>query len=423
MRKKELEKVETNTRDDKLQKIIKIEAQLSEIQDVDVLLERILTETRQIVNADAGSIYVLEGKNLKIKYGQNDTHLKELPPGTKLPYTSFSFPVNEKSICGYVASTKNALNINDVYRISDKKPYKFNKNTDLTTDYRTKSMYTLPLKMANGNLLGVLQIINRKNEEGNVIPFDNESILLISHFASSAVQALQHAYLTSNMVKRMLKMTEFRDPKETYPHVERVSSYSLEIYDRWAFNHNIPEAEMHRYRDTLKIAAKFHDIGKVGISDVILKKTFPRFTDEERNIMKGHTCIGAQLFYPTENFLDEMSIEIALHHHDRWDGGENGYPGAINIFDFDIKDGTLPKFVPLKGKDIPLSARIVAVADVFDALSNKRCYKDAWSMEDSFTEIQNSAGTHFDPEVVLAFMQVKDRICSIKLAYPDEEDS
>lgn len=407
--------------DDKLQKIIEIERQLSEIQDVDVLLERILTETRKIVNADAGSIYVLDGKNLKIKYGQNDTHLKELPPGTKLPYTSFSFPINEKSICGYVASTKNALNIKDVYRISETKPYKFNKNTDLTTDYRTKSMYTLPLKMASGKLLGVLQIINRKDSDGNVIPFDDESILLITHFSSSAVQALQHAYLTSNMVKRMLKMAEFRDPKETYPHIERVSSYSLEIYDRWAFNHNIPEAEMHRYRDNLKIAAKFHDVGKVGISDMILKKAFPRFTEAERNIMKGHTCIGAQLFYPPESFLDEMSIEIALHHHDRWDGSAEGYPGAINAFDFDIKDGILPQFVSLKGKDIPLSARIVAVADVFDALSNRRCYKDAWSIDDSFTEIQNGAGSHFDPEVVLAFMQVKDRICSIKLAYPDED--
>lgn len=420
MKKKESCNLEQN-HDDKLQKIIEIERQLSEIQDVDVLLERILTETRKIVNADAGSIYVLDGKNLKIKYGQNDTHLKELPPGTKLPYTSFSFPINEKSICGYVASTKKALNINDVYRISDSKPYKFNKNTDLTTDYRTKSMYTLPLKMANGKLLGVLQIINRKDSKGNVISFDEESILLITHFSSSAVQALQHAYLTSNMVKRMLKMAEFRDPKETYPHIERVSSYSLEIYDRWAFNHNIPEAEIHRYRDTLKIAAKFHDVGKVGISDTILKKAFPRFSEAERNIMKGHTCIGAQLFYPPESFLDEMSIEIALHHHDRWDGSSEGYPGAINASDFDIKDGILPEFVSLKGKDIPLSARIVAVADVFDALSNRRCYKDAWSIDDSFTEIQNGAGSHFDPEIVLAFMQVRDRICSIKLAYPDED--
>ena len=147
----------------KLEKIIKIEKQLGEIQDVDVLLEKILTETRKIVNADAGSIYVIEGNKLKIKYGQNDTHLKELAPGEKLPYTCFSFPINENQICGYVASTKEPLNIKDVYRIPDTKPYKFNKNTDLTTDYRTKSMYTLPLKMANGKLLGVLQIINAKD--------------------------------------------------------------------------------------------------------------------------------------------------------------------------------------------------------------------------------------------------------------------
>lgn len=408
--------------EDRLQHIIEIERELGEIQDVDVLLERILTETRRIVNADAGSIYVVEGDKLKIKYGQNDTHLKELAPGEKLPYTSFSFPINEKQICGYVALSGVPLNIKDCYQIPETKPYKFNKNSDFTTDYRTKSMYTLPLKMANGKLLGVLQIINAKDEDGNVIDFDEDAEMLIAHFASSAVQALQHAYLTANMVKRMLKMSEFRDPKETYPHIERVSAYSLEIYDRWAFNHNIPEAEIHRYRDNLKIAAKFHDVGKVGISDVILKKAFPRFTDEERNIMKGHTCIGAQLFEPPESLLDVMSQEVALHHHDRWDGGTTGYPGKISLSDFSIRDGVVPVTEPLSGKDIPLSARIVAVADVFDALSHKRCYKEAWSIEDAFSEILDNSGTQFDPEVVLAFMQVKDRICSIQMAYPDEPE-
>ena len=407
---------------DKLQQIIEIERKLGEIQDVDVLLERILTETRRIVNADAGSIYVVEGNRLRIKYGQNDTQLKELAPGEKLPYVNFSFAIDEKSICGYVAYSGKSLNIKDAYKISSDKPYKFSKNTDLTTNYRTKSIFTIPLKMANGNLLGVLQIINAKDENGTVIYFSDEDELLITHFASSAVQALQHAYLTSNMVKRMLKMAEFRDPKETYLHVERVSAYSLEIYDRWAFNHNVPMEEMHRYRDTLKIAAKFHDVGKVGISDVILKKVFPRFTDEERNIMKGHTCIGAQLFEPPESFLDQMSQDVALHHHDRWDGDETGYPGNIKLKDFSIKTGLIPEFVPLSGKDIPLAARIVAVADVFDALSHKRCYKDAWTIDDAFAEIQNSAGTHFDPEVVLAFMQIRDRICSIQMAYPDEPD-
>ena len=407
--------------EDKLQKIMEIERQLNEIQDVDVLLERILTETRRIVNADAGSIYVVEEDRIKIKYGQNDTHLKELAPGEKLPYSCFSFPINEKQICGYVASTGKSVNIKDCYEIPESEPYRFNKNTDIMTNYRTKSMYTFPLKNANGQILGVLQIINKLDENGTVVDFDAEDELFIGHFAVSAVQALQHAYLTSNMVKRMLKMAEFRDPKETYPHVERVSSFAMEIYDRWAFNHNVPQAEVQKYRDNLKIAAKFHDVGKVGISDVILKKTFPRFTEEERNIMKGHTCIGAQLFEPVESSLDVMAQEIALHHHDRWDGGESGYPGNIKLSDFSIRDGVVPKAEPLKGKDIPLSARIVAVADVFDALSHKRCYKESWSIEDSFEEIQNSAGSHFDPEIVYAFMQIKDRICAIQMAFPDEE--
>ena len=407
--------------EDKLQKIMEIERQLNEIQDVDVLLERILTETRHIVNADAGSIYVVEEDRIKIKYGQNDTHLKELAPGEKLPYSCFSFPINEKQICGYVASTGKSVNIEDCYEIPESEPYKFNKNSDIMTNYRTKSMYTFPLKNANGTILGVLQIINKLDENGQVISFDEEDELFIGHFAVSAVQALGHAYLTSNMVKRMLKMAEFRDPKETYPHVERVSSFAMEIYDRWAFNHNVPQAEVQKYRDNLKIAAKFHDVGKVGISDVILKKTFPRFTEEERNIMKGHTCIGAQLFEPIESSLDVMAQEIALHHHDRWDGGENGYPGNVKLEDFSIRDGVVPKAEPLAGKDIPLSARIVAVADVFDALSHKRCYKESWSMDDSFEEIQNSAGSHFDPEVVYAFMQIKDRICAIQMAFPDED--
>ena len=311
------------------------------------------------------------------------------------------------------------MNIEDAYSIPEDAPYHFNKESDITTDYRTRSIYTFPLKMKGGTLLGVIQIINAMDENGNIISFSDEAELLIAHFASNAVQALQRAYLTSSMVKRMLKMAEFRDPKETYPHVERVSSFALEIYDRYAFNHGIDAETQEKYRDLLKIGAKFHDVGKVGISDVILKKVFPRFSEEERSIMKGHTCIGAQLFEPPESELDVVCQDIALHHHDRWDGGATGYPGKVNLSDFSIKDGIVPVTEPLSGTEIPLAARIVAVADVFDALSHKRCYKDSWSIESSFKEISNSSGSHFDPEVVEAFMQIKDRICSILDAIPD----
>lgn len=411
-------------KENKLQKIIELELQLDEIKDVDVLLERILTESRNIVNADAGSIYVKEGERLKIKYAQNDTQLNDLPPGEKLPYLFFSFPINKTSIAGYVASTKETLIIEDAYNIPAEKPYKFNRQTDLTTNYRTKSIYTFPLVMNNGVLLGVLQIINKLDDSGCVVKFTKEDGTYLQHFALSAVRALQHAYNTRENHRKMLKMSEFRDPKETYLHTERVSSISLEIYDRWAFDKNIPENIRHTYRDNLKIAAKFHDIGKVGISDLILKKP-GRFDDYERRIIKGHTCIGAQLFEPAETEVDIMCRDVALCHHERFDGGEAGYPGKKYVdggfadfqIGFPVEDST-----PLKGEEIPLSARIVAVADVFDALSHKRCYKEAWSLDDAFAEIQNCSGTQFDPEIVLAFMKVRERVEQILINYRDDEE-
>lgn len=412
-------------REEKLAYVVDLEERLDEIQDVDVLLERILTESRKIVNADAGSIYIVDNHNLKIKYAQNDTQLRELPPGEKLPYLFFSFPISTSSIAGYVAATKSPLIIDDAYDIPSDKPYKFNKQTDLTTSYRTKSIYTLPLIMNNGILLGVLQIINKLDEKGRVISFTEDDKRFLKHFALSSVRALQHANITKENHRKLLKAAEFRDPKETFLHVERVSSISLEIYDRWAFEKNIPEEERHHYRDNLKIAAKFHDIGKIGISDVVLKKP-ARFNDEERAIMKGHTCIGAQFFEPVDadTEVDKMAREVALCHHERWDGAEAGYPGKTYLEGgyktFPIGDPVVDS-VHLKGEEIPLAARIVAVADVFDALSHKRCYKEAWTLDDAFNEILNGAGTQFDPEVVLAFMKVRERVERILMNYKDVE--
>ncbi len=411
-------------REKKLQKIVELESSLDVIQDVDVLLERILTEARGIVNADAGSIYIVEGNKLKIKYAQNDTQLKRLPPGEKLPYLFFSFPIDKTSIAGYVACTKEPLVIDDAYKIAPEKPYKFNSQTDFATNYRTQSMYTFPLVMNNGVLLGVLQIINKFGMGKTVKKFTKEDDTYFKHFALFAVRALQHAYITRENHRKMLKMSEFRDPKETFLHTERVSSIALEIYDRWAYEKNIPQDEQNAYRDNLKIAAKFHDIGKVGISDLILKKP-GKFTADERQIMKGHTCIGAQLFEPAENELDIMCRDVALCHHEHYDGGEGGYPGK-DYYNGKFKDFLIGSPVelsaPLKGSEIPLAARIVAVADVFDALSHKRCYKEAWSLEDAYNEIQKGSGTQFDPEMVNAFLKVRERVEKILIDYHDLEE-
>lgn len=408
-------------REQKLQRIIETEKLINEIQDVDVLLERLLTEARAIVRADAGSIYIVEDKYLKIKYAQNDTQQRDLAPGDKMPYVSFSFPITDKSISGYCANHGEIINIKDAYKIPEGTPYAFNKSTDVTTGYRTKAMLTLPLTTAEGHTLGVLQIINAQDEQGNVIDFDEDAELYIMHFASNATQALEKASLLSNQFEHMQKMAEYRDPRETTGHMRRVSDFSLEIYDRWAANHHIPNQEQQKYRDTLKMASKCHDFGKVGVSDLLLKKEKPRFTDEERAVMKGHTCIGALLFTPTESALDAMARDINFRHHEWWDGSDAGYPGEFDYTQYVIGN-PVPKCRPLKGIEIPLAARIVALADVFDALSHRRVYKEAWSMEDSLMEIENMSGKQFDPEVVMAFMQVKDRILAINAAYESESN-
>ena len=397
-----------HSREDKLQRIIESERILNEIKDVDVLLEQILFEARHIVNADAGSIYVVDGNDLIIKYAQNDTQQKKLLPGEKLPYMSNRrYPISEHSISGYCAKKMVSVNIADVYAIPENCPYTFYRRTDEDTGYKTKSMLSIPLKSTLGKLRGVLQLINALDSAGNIIAFDSDAEL----FASTAAQALDRTKLTQNYLKRMTLMAQYRDPKETFEHVERVSAFSLEIYDRWAADHSVPEFAAKKFRDNLKIAAKCHDFGKVGVEDKILKKP-GLLTQGEREIMQGHTCIGARLFDDSETELDEMCFDVTLYHHAWWNGAENGYPGRNAYQDYSV-GSAVSKSEPLKGKEIPLAARIVAVADVFDALSHKRVYKPAWSIEDAVNEIQRCSGTQFDPEVVDAFMEMKERIIQI----------
>ncbi|MCQ2982182.1 MAG: HD domain-containing protein [Treponemataceae bacterium] len=400
--------------DQKLRSIIESEKILNEIQDVDVMLERALYESCRIVNADAGSIYIIEGDRLFIKYAINETERKKLAPGQKLPYQNFSFPINEKSVNGFCAITKQVINLEDAYDISSDAPYIFNKTSDNLTGYRTRSMVSLPLVNQDGVALGVLQIINAQNDDGEIVSFSEEAIFYLQRFAATVTQALERANLTREMVYRMIHMVSFRDPKETGAHVNRVSSYAVEIYDRYAFNHGISDLEANHYRDSLKIAAMLHDVGKIGISDIILKKP-GRFTPEEFNIVKAHTIIGALLFKSKHSPIDIMANDVAFRHHERWDG--TGYPGKI---DLSVVDETCPVAVPcegLKGTEIPLAARIVAVADVYDALSSERVYKEAWNEEAVLQEIRNQSGKQFDPELIDIFFSVLPRIKQIQSAF------
>ena len=405
---------------EKIQKVLKLGTELNTVQDVDILLERILYEARKFVSADAGTIYLKEGDSLVFAHAQNDTKQALLPPGKKLIYSSFKVPVSRQSISGYVASTGETLCIHDVYNIDQASPYSFDSTIDKKSGYMTKSMLTFPLINLTGDVLGVLQMINPLDGRGEAAVFTTEDELYITHFASSASIVLQRAQMTRSMVLRMIQMAELRDPKETGPHVNRVASYSVEIYEKWAKNHGVDPEEIEKTRDSLKIAAMLHDVGKVAISDIILKKP-ARFTDEEYAIMKSHTYLGARLFNSKHSVLDSISCDVALMHHENWDG--TGYPGYIDLETGEALEKNLKgEPLPRKGEEISLFGRIVSLADVFDALSSKRVYKNSWEEGDVLREIAQLSGSKFDPEVVDVFFEVLDVIKSIQSKYPDKEE-
>jgi HD-GYP domain-containing protein (c-di-GMP phosphodiesterase class II) len=408
-----------------LKSIIKLETELNKIQDVDLLLERILLEARKVVRADAGSIYVVQKEKrdgaivskLSVKYAQNDTIAKNLEPGQKLIYSVFSVEISDKTVSGYCAFTKKIVNVPDVYNISPDAPYSYNIGYDLMSGYKCTSTLAIPLQTPEGRLLGVIQIINAQDEKGNIVAFSHDGEMLIAHFATSATLALQKAYATRDMILRMIKMSELRDPKETGTHVNRVAGYAVEIYDRWAYHRNIPKEEREQFKDTLKIGAMLHDVGKVAISDVILKKP-ARFTPEEFAIMQHHTLYGAQLFEDASSPLDVVALEISLNHHENWDG--TGYPGWVDPFTgtpVKVDDNGRP--LGKKGEEIPLAGRIVAIADVYDALSSRRVYKDPWQENDVLEEIRKLSGTKFDPELVNVFFEILPIIRQIHSLYPE----
>ncbi|TFH02224.1 MAG: HD domain-containing protein [Calditrichales bacterium] len=403
----------------KLEEIINLGIEVSQISDLDVLLEKILSEARNLVNADAGSIYIKEENNLKFSYAQNETLRKKLGKGKKLIYTTFSMPITKSSIAGFVASEGEALNIQDAYKIPKSKPYSFNSSYDKLTGYQTHSMLTVPLKNNRGDIIGVLQVINAQDDNGNIIPFSKEDVGYIGPFAMYAAVAIERAQLTRTTIMRMISMAELRDPKETGAHVNRVAAYSLEIYEHWSLKKGIPRQEIDKQRDAFRMAAMLHDVGKVAISDTILKKP-GRFTEEEYEVMKQHAPAGARLFSGARSAFDVIAAEVALTHHERWDG--KGYPGWIDANTMEPIKGHMDKdgnAAGKKGEEIPIWGRIVALADVFDALSSNRVYKEAWTEEDVLDTIKEDRGTHFDPEVVDSFFEVYDQIKSISLRYPN----
>ncbi len=191
-------------------------------------------------------------------------------------------------------------------------------------------------------------------------------------------------------IYRLSVASEFKDV-DTGAHIKRMSSYAAAVARSMGLDERTVE--------TILYAAPMHDLGKIGIPDSILLK--PAKLDlVQWEIIKQHAVIGAKILSGSEAEFIKLGETIALYHHEKWDG--SGYPNH------------------LKGTQIPIAGRIAAIADVFDALTSKRPYKEPFAVEEAMAIIREGRGTHFDPEVVDAFFAIEDEIIAIKKKYDED---
>lgn len=216
---------------------------------------------------------------------------------------------------------------------------------------------------------------------------------MVTERTSELKRAIEKTKLASlDTIHRLARAAEYKD-EDTGAHIQRMSQYSAVI----ARKMGLGDSEM----ENILYAAPMHDVGKIGIPDRILLKTGSLDADEWE-IMKKHTVIGAEILRGSDAEFIRQAEVIALTHHEKWDG--SGYPRG------------------LRGPEIPLAGCIVAIADVFDALTSKRPYKEPYSVAKSLDIIKESSGTHFDPDVVEAFVAVEDEILETKEKYKDKQE-
>lgn len=212
---------------------------------------------------------------------------------------------------------------------------------------------------------------------------------ILDQRVAERTQALRSTQL--EIIYRLGRAAEYRD-NETGLHIKRMSHFCRAIAEALGCDEE--------FSDLVFNASPMHDIGKIGISDTILLKP-GRLDSSEFTVMKTHTTIGAEILSGHDSKLLEMAYVIALTHHEKWDG--SGYPQGLS------------------GEDIPLAGRIVAVCDVFDALTSKRPYKEPWPLDKALNEIRAGRGAHFDPKIVDAFFAVLPDVLNIKEHFGDDD--
>ena len=272
-------------------------------------------------------------------------------------------------IAGQVVRTGKPLIVNDVTRSVN-----FHKIIDDTTGFSTKSLVCAPLSV-HRKILGVIEVLNKR--DGSF--FNEEDMESVISVANTAAMAIENTHLHDTVLdaykNTVTALSAAIDAKDSHMrgHSQRVMEYSLKAGAALYFS---PD-EM----ETLEYGSLLHDIGKIAIDSSILNKPGP-LTAGEWEIMHAHPVIGAEVLKEIP-FLEKAS-ELVMYHHERYDG--TGYP-----------DG-------LKGEEIPMGARIIAVADAFDTMTIDSSYRGALSIEKTIKELNDCAGTHFCPRAVKALI-------------------
>lgn len=348
--------------------------------DLHELIIKTTKELSKKMLCERGTIYLRDDDSLYSIFAQNV--LKSKPILVKFG----------EGFVGRCAQSGKTINIKNAAKSS--------RHKKIICDFLIKEIVSVPVK-SHSEVIGVIQLINKKNKT----PFNRKDIDFLEKFAFYFSPILLHAKTVERLERernesllRLSRTTESRDT-DTGKHIERIQYYSEAI----AKALKLPS-------ETISIISKssrLHDIGKIGILDRILLKP-GKLTEEEREEMKKHTIIGAHILLEenleknnrNSNYFG-CAAKIAKHHHEKYDG--TGYPCG------------------LKGEEIPLEARITAVADVFDALTTKRPYKEPWDPKDALEEIIKNSETHFDPEIVKTFLEsrVAGVIKEIYLKYKD----
>jgi len=348
----------------KLSLILEYSAKINTSNDIREILQIIADETKAIVQAERCTVFLYDHESNEL-YSWVAHGLEEAEVRLSA----------DKGIAGHVFRTGKTVNVKDVYK--DKR---FNVEIDKVTGYKTKSMLCMPLRDQMGYVIGVFQVLNKQN--GGFTEQDEEILgLLVQQSGAIVESAILYDELKksfSSFIYTLAEAIDARDPM-TAGHSQRVCEYSVLMAREMGY----PENSI----DVLRYAALLHDLGKIGVKEAVLTKPGKLDVDEYEHI-QTHTKVTRKILdrtYFQPKFRDIP--EAASSHHENVDG--TGYPNR------------------LKGESIPKMARIMSVADVFDALTCKRHYREPMTFQNVVEHLLKKKGSKFDPDCVDIFMKLK----------------